>query len=316
MQPDKRLEVALLLESQEGLTWSQLFEVARNAERLGFSALYLSDHLAPVDLSTDREVLPALSALSALAMATTSINIGTLVSPITIRHPVELAKTFSSLEHLAGPRVDLGIGAGWHGGEHEMFGIDFPEPKARAAKLAASLEVITQLWSGETCNRSGEYFPLRSAKLNPVPVSKRAPLILGGAGPKLLGLAAKYAIEWNCFYKSIDEFGSLSSQVSNACMSLGRNPEDLKRSLMTPLMIGNSEAEVISRIDLNHAVFPGLPADSSSWQASGMVGGSVDQVRSQISKLRNFGLDKIIFEHLNVDDVDVLELTAEALISQ
>ena len=85
---------------------------------------------------------------------------------------------------------------------------------------------------------------------------------------------------------------------------------------MTPLMIGNSEAEVSSRIDLNHAVFPGLPTDSSSWQASGMVGGSVDQVRSQISKLRNFGLNKIIFEHLNVDDVDVLELTAEALISQ
>ena len=310
------MEVALLLESQEGLTWSQLFEVALSAERLGFSALYLSDHLASVDLNTDREVLPALPALSALAVVTSSVNIGTLVSPITIRHPVELAKTFSSLEHLAGARVDLGIGAGWHAAEHEMFGVDFPDPKSRVAKLAAGLEVITQLWSGGPCDRLGEYFPLKAAKLNPAPVSKRAPLILGGAGAKLLGLAAKYAVEWNCFYKSIDEFGTLNGQVTKACVGIERSPGDLKRSLMTPLLIGVNEAEVASRIALNHEVFPGLPADSLGWQASGMVGGTVEQVRGQMETLRSLGLNKIIFEHLNVNDVDVLELAAEVLIEK
>jgi len=305
------MKFAILLESQEGLTWPQLFAAAERAEAVGIEALYLSDHFAPVDPTSGRAVMPAWPAVAALAARTKSLRIGPLVSPVTFRHPADLAKSVIALEWLTEGRIDLGVGAAWHEAEHRMFGFDFPSPGVRVDKLQEALEVLTLLWDGQVHSYAGAHFTLDNAALVPAPLSARPPIILGGAGPRMLNLAARFAQEWNCFYKGADEYAQLQQQFAQACLDQGRDPTSIRRSLMTPFLLGRTDAEVEQRLAAHRRVFAGLPATMSAWRDSGMPGGTVSEFREQVALWASMGVERIILEHNVVDDLDLLDLLAE-----
>lgn len=305
------MKYAILLESQEGLTWPELFAVAERAEAVGLEALYLSDHFAPVDPTSGRAVMPAWPAVAALAARTTTLRIGPLVSPVTFRHPADLAKSTIALEWLTGGRIDLGVGAAWHEAEHRMFGFDFPPPAIRVDKLQEALEVLTLLWDGQVHSYAGEHFRLDGAALVPAPVSTRPPIILGGAGPRMLNLAARYAQEWNCFYKGAAEYAELQERFAQACADQGRELSTIRRSLMTPLLLGHTDAEVEDRLAAHRRVFSGLPATMADWRESGMPGGTLREFREQVALWSSMGVERIIFEHNVVGDLALLDLLAE-----
>lgn len=305
------MRFAILLESQEGLTWPRVLDVAERADSVGLDGLYLSDHVAPVDVSSGREVLPAWPVVAVLADRTSHIRLGTLVSPVTFRHPVDLCKQVVALEHLAGPRIDLGLGAGWHEAEHRLFGLEFPEPSVRVDRLGEALAVISDLWTGSAVERAGEHFSIAGGSLIPKPISEAPPLILGGSRRRMLHLAAQYAREWNCFYTGLAEYGPLRDAFDSACSTVGRNPKSVTRSLMTPLLVGRTTADVERRILANRQVFSSLPADLEAWRASGFPGGTVDELIDQVQAWGELGVERIIFEHNDPTDLDVLDLLAQ-----
>jgi F420-dependent oxidoreductase-like protein len=307
------MRFGLLMESQEGLTWADLLRVAGSAESLGLDGVYVSDHYGPVNIDDRRDVLPAWMEVAVLAARTSRIRLGPLVSPVTFRHPVDLAHQAMSIDVLSGGRLDLGMGAGWHEDEHIRFGRPFPPAGVRMAMLEESLEVVTRLWEGTQVNWQGEFYRLENATILPRPLSPEPPIILGGWGPRMLALAARYAREWNCFYKSVDEVVEAQEVMDATCRSVGRDPATLNRSLMTPLIVGRSEADVEERIARHREVFAGLPSSLQEWRASGFVGGTVTEVREQLERLAGCGISRVIFEFNDVQDVPALELLVSDL---
>jgi len=307
------MHFAILLESQEGLTWSALLNVAEHAERLSLDGVYVSDHYGSVDITAARDVLPAWTEISVLAARTSTIRIGPLVSPVTFRHPVDLAHQAIALDVLTDGRIDLGMGAGWHEDEHTRFGREFPPAGERVSRLEESLEIVHRLWRESAVTWSGEYFSLQEATILPRPVTDTPPIILGGWGPRMIMLAARFAKEWNCFYKSVEEVVQMQVVMNDACASIQRDPSTLRRSLMTPLILGRDMDEVNRCIARHREIFPGLPPDLEQWRASGFLGGTIAETREQVEQLQEAGVDRIIFEFNDVHDIATLELAVEEL---
>lgn len=162
--------------AQQQTTVEELQEVWKEAEALGFDTLWTNDHLLPSVGPTDAANLEAWTLLAAMATVTSRVQIGTMVSSNTFRHPSVLAKMATTIDHLSNGRLVLGIGAGWFEREHEAYGIPFPPLKRRAAELAEALQVITKLWAADpTVSFKGEYYTLAEAPFMPKPVQKPHP---------------------------------------------------------------------------------------------------------------------------------------------
>src|SRR5688572_24691083 len=116
------MELCAMIEGQEGVSWEQWQALAAACEEHGVGALFRSDHYMPLDGADGREALDAWATVSALAACTTTLELGTLVSPATFRHPSVLAKLAASADEISGGRIALGMGAGWHEREHAAFG--------------------------------------------------------------------------------------------------------------------------------------------------------------------------------------------------
>ncbi len=164
--------------------WSEL---ANKAEELGFSTLFVPDHL-------DDGQLSPIVAMTAAAMSTTTLKVGSLVFNNDYRHPVLLAREMATLDVLSGGRLEVGIGAGWKRTDYDQTGIEYDKPGARIARLGESIEIITSLLKNGTSSFSGSYYSTKGAVGLPTPVSPGGPtLIIGGGGRKILSLAARYA---------------------------------------------------------------------------------------------------------------------------
>jgi len=180
------------------LTWPEVADVARTAERLGFDTFYATDHLMGVaGFQPELGVLDALSLAVALGPLTERIRLGCMVSPVTMRHPVMLARALQTLDVITGGRAEIGIGAGWNAEEHEVFGFSFPAPGERLAMLAAAAETIAALWNAEGPVSVGGRYPLNGAQLRPRPVQRPAPILIGGASKQSVAIAARLATGWN-----------------------------------------------------------------------------------------------------------------------
>lgn len=165
-------------------TMSAWRDQARMAEGLGYSTLYVSDHL-------DAQFGP-LVATTVAAEATSTLHVGSFVLNNDLRHPVVLAKEIATLGLAAEGRVEVGLGAGWLGSDYEQAGIEFDELAARVDRLAESLAVMKRLWSEGEATFAGRYYTVRGARCDPRPASPPR-VMVGGGSRRLLTLAAREA---------------------------------------------------------------------------------------------------------------------------
>jgi alkanesulfonate monooxygenase SsuD/methylene tetrahydromethanopterin reductase-like flavin-dependent oxidoreductase (luciferase family) len=186
------------LSGTTGLTWPEIRQAALLGEELGFDGFFAADHLMAVaGFDEEAGLLDAVSVVLALAPLTSTLRLGAMVSPITIRHPVVLARAMQSLDHISGGRADIGVGAGWSGAEHEAFGIPFPPANRRLQMLEDACRTLVALWEGQgPVSKEGDY-PLREARLRPRPVQTAAPLLVAGASDRAVGIAARWGRAWN-----------------------------------------------------------------------------------------------------------------------
>ncbi len=193
------IEVAIMIEGQNGLTWDRWQRIATTVEELGFVGLYRSDHFTnpePPDIAS----LECWISLAWVASHTQRIEFGPLVSPVSFRDPVMLSRQALAVDDLSGGRLTFGVGAGWQVREHTNFGYDLLDKPQRLARFEESVEVMSRLLQSDApVSYEGQYYRLHEAILLPRP--KRAggpPLLIGGNGPRrTLPLAARYAAEWN-----------------------------------------------------------------------------------------------------------------------
>lgn len=303
------LEIAIMIEGQNGLNWARWQRIARLVEDAGFVGLYRSDHFTnsnPPDLDS----LELWTSLTWLAGNTKRIEFGPLVTPFSFRHPVHTARMASAVDDLSGGRLTLGLGAGWQDREHDLFGFDLLKPKARFDRLEEGLEVVTHLLqSEEPVTFEGNYFQVRGATLLPRPQRKGGPRILvgGDGGKRMRFLVARYAVEWNCIFLPPKAFSERNELLTDELKKAGRKPESVRRSMMTGCIFGKDEIALKEKLSVRSRTVEQL-------QERGIVAGNPGPVREQLHRLEEAGLERVMLQWLDLDDMEGLEALAKAVL--
>ena len=252
--------------SQHQLTWNELLSRLRFAEDAGFESAWVFDHFTPLYGDPNGPCMEAYTLLAALAALTSRIRLGSLVTGVTYRHPALLAAEVSTVDHISGGRVNLGIGAAWHAPEHHRLGLDFPSPKERAERLEEAIQVCKLLWTPEAADFEGRYYRLRSGYYNPRPVQQpHPPVWVGASGERLmLPIVGRQADVWHGFGSSAD-LARKWDIVRRAAEEAGRDPGDIERS--TNLSLSEPWDEVRRCVDQLAA--GGISHVIASWPAEG-----------------------------------------------
>ena len=240
------MRFALMVDPQEGLAYAAMLELARAAESAGFDGFVRSDHWLSLEGAWDRPASDAWTTLAGLARDTRRIRLGTMVSPVTFRHPVALAKIVTTIDEMSGGRVELGIGAGWYAPEHRRFGLPDPPRAERFELLEEQLQIVRGLWTSPHFSFSGRHYRLRDAVCEPKPLQRpHPPIVVGGYGrPRLVQLAATYADELNLDSPTPATCREVFARLDDACGVAGRDPAAVGRSAM--LMWGAADAALPS----------------------------------------------------------------------
>jgi F420-dependent oxidoreductase-like protein len=305
------IEVAIMVEGQNGLNWLRWKRIAIAVEDLGFAGLYRSDHYtnpSPPDLDS----LELWVSLTWLASHTKRIEFGPLVSPVSFRHPTMTARMASAVDDLSGGRLVLGLGAGWQEREHGNYGWDLLDVSARFDRFEEGLTVIKNLLaSDESMDFDGDYYRLREAILLPRPQRPAGPpILIGGNGPKrTLPLVAKYAVEWNGVYITLGKFAELSGRLDELIEVIGRHPSDVRRSLMTGCIYGRNDVELKRKLnDRNRS--------KNELRGRGVVVGTASEISDLLGELAEVGVQRVMLQWLDLDDLDGLEAMAHGILPQ
>ncbi len=227
------MRFALMVDPQEGLDYARMVELAQAAESAGFESFVRSDHWLSLEGDWHAHATDAWTTLGGLARETSRIRLGTMVTPITFRSPIALAKAVNTVDEMSGGRIELGIGAGWFAPEHERFGIPFPPLGQRYDMLEEQLQILMGLWSRPSFDFAGRYYQLHDAVCEPKPVQKpHPPVVLGGGGkPRLLSLTARFGDELNLDVATPESARLTFAALDQACLAVGRDPATVKRSV-------------------------------------------------------------------------------------
>lgn len=301
-----------MLEGQNGFNWPRLRRIAAVVEAAGFAGLFRSDHFTNPE-PPDRDSLDLWVSLTWLASHTRRIEFGPLVSPVSFRHPTHTARMAAAVDDLSEGRLTLGLGAGWQAREHQNYGHDLLPLQQRFDRFAEGLEVITRLLHSETpVDFEGQYYQLQDAILLPRPQRPGGPpILIGGNGPRrTLPLVAKYAAEWNALYIPMDEFRQTNRRVNALLAEAGRAPHTLKRSLMTLFVFGQTRAEVARKAERLYGRTP------EALIAHGAVVGDAGEVVDSLGALAEAGLERVMLQWLDLDDLAGLETVARSVLPQ
>ena len=308
------MRLRIFTEPQQGASYSTLRRVAKAAEDLGFDAFFRSDHyLRMGDGSGEPGPTDAWATLAALAVETSTIRLGTLVTAATFRLPGPLAITVAQVDEMSGGRVEFGLGTGWYDGEHKAYGIPFPPLKERFDRLEEQLAIITGLWStpaGQTFSYDGAYYSLTNSPALPKPVQRpKVPVIIGGGGPRRTpALAARYADEFNAAFRPPAGAAQAFGRVREACAEAGRDPASIAFSAAHVVCCGKDEAELARRA-------ASIGRDLAELRENGLAG-SPSEIVDKISAFAEAGAATFYLQILDLADLDQLELLASEVLPQ
>jgi alkanesulfonate monooxygenase SsuD/methylene tetrahydromethanopterin reductase-like flavin-dependent oxidoreductase (luciferase family) len=326
---------ALMLEAQQGLTYEDHLAIARRAEAGGFEALFRSDHYASFPGSSEQVTTDAWAVIAGLARETSTIRLGTLVSPVTFRHPGNFAKLVTTIDHMSGGRLEVGVGAGWNDDDHAPLGLPFPPMDERADLLEDQLELLHGLWTEpDGWSFDGNQITVRDAGLRPRPVEVsgrprgrdgrdaggrvRPRIITGGQGtPRGFRIAVRWADEFNLTSSSASVAKTKMAELDEACRAGGRDPSTLTRSSMVGVLIGRDLAELRRRADAQRELFGVTEGDADSWLAERRgrwIVGTPDEARETIRRYADAGIERIMLQDMLPLDAGMIDLMAEEIL--
>ena len=278
-------------------------------EELGFVGLYRSDHFTNMN-PPDKDSLELWVSLTWLACNTSRIAFGPLVTPFSFRHPVLTSRMASAVDDLSNGRLTLGLGAGWQEREHQLFGFDLLDVRSRFDRLDEGLQVVTQLLKNDSpVSFSGKYFNLYEATILPRPQRSGGPRILiGGIGQnRTPNLVARYADEWNAIFLTPEKFKELNTNLDRHLKQEKRDPKSVRRSMMTGCIFAARDSELQQKLESR-----GRTLDQLHQQ--GIVAGNPNAVKEQLHELESSGLQRLMLQWLDLDDLAGLEALAKAVL--
>jgi F420-dependent oxidoreductase-like protein len=304
------MQLAVFVEPQQGADYDTLCRVAQHAESLGFPAFFRSDHYLSFGPGEGRPgPTDAWVTLAALAVQTSTIRLGTLVSSATFRLPGPLAITVAQVDAMSGGRVTFGLGTGWYDAEHTAYGIPFPPLGERFDRLEEQLQIVIGLWStplGETFHFAGRHYQLSRSPGLPKPVQKpHPPVLIGGHGRRRTpALAAAYADEINVPFGSVADTRAVFAATTEACESLGRDltQRPLARSAAQTIACGRTDDAAKRRAETIGQTPP--------------IHGTPDRVVAQLGEFADLGCDRVMLQILNLADLDHLDVIAADVLPQ
>lgn len=313
------LEVDLMIEGQEDVTWTQWCAIAATAEQSGFRGLLRSDHYMSEKIGSKRRSLEAWGTICGLAAVTSHIKLGTLVSPVGFRHPSLLAKLVVTVDHISGGRAELAMGTGWFDEEHLAYGFPFPALGVRTALLEEQVEIIKRTWRGEPFSFNGEHYRIANLDAWPKPVQEPAPrLTIGGdGGPRTISLAARWADEYNSSDPTDEQIRERRAKLTVAWEQMNRDPRTARFSIVTGIVVGSDRGELEERaVRVAHAM-----GDDSSDPATALralpdtwIVGTPPAVIERLEVLASLGVDRVMVLAPLHDDLDMIALIGREIL--
>lgn len=229
------LKVGLHLpETERIVRWTELADISRTAEAVGFDSIWVPDHLLyRFEGQEPKGPWECWSILSAVASITDRVEIGPLVLCTNFRNPGLIAKMAATVEEISNGRLILGLGAGWHKPEYEAFGFDFDH---RFGRFVEAFTIIRTLLTERSIDFQGRYFTLRECEIRPFgPRPGGPPLMIGSRGDQMLAATLPHVSQWNGWYawtgNTPQGYSALHAEIDKAIVAAGRAPGDIERTM-------------------------------------------------------------------------------------
>jgi len=316
------MEICLMVEGQQDVTWEEWTALALACQEHGFAALFRSDHYLSMSHPTEHGSLDAWTTLAALGPITERIHLGTMVSPVTFRHPANLAKCVVTADHASGGRVELGMGAGWFEAEHRTHGFPFPPATERFSMLEEQVEIVHRMFDRDeqSVEFEGRHYRVEGCPALPKPLADpHPPLIIGGnGGPRSLRLAARWADEYNVNFVGPERCREVRAALSRASESADRDPGNVPLSLMTTTVVGADRGELEGRVRqlLEQRGDSSEPADWIERSGDERIIGTPAEVLDRLAVYAEAAIGRVMMHHLLHTDLDSLALIGERIIPE
>lgn len=294
--------IGLMFEGQLGMTWERWQRLLTAAEDFGYQCVFRSDHFTTNQQPPDDDALEMWVSLTYAAINTKRIEFGSMVSPVTFRHPSLLAATATAIDDLSNGRLVLGMGTGWNEREHRQFGIPFFDQKTRFEMLHDALEVTTRLFKNDiSVSYQGKHYSLDEALLLPRPKRKGGPpILIGGRGQKkTIPLVAEFADEWNGNAISPDEYRATNAILNEILDQRGRPRNTVKRSSVIQVNFAKNDAD-----------WRQIKAERGIDVTPNMVNGTASMVIDQLGAFIDAGVERFMLQWLQPDDIERIEVMA------
>lgn len=294
--------IGLMFEGQLGMTWERWQRLLTAAEDFGYQCVFRSDHFTTNQQPPDDDALEMWVSLTYAAINTKRIEFGSMVSPVTFRHPSLLAATATAIDDLSNGRLVLGMGTGWNEREHRQFGIPFFDQKTRFEMLHDALEVTTRLFKNDiSVSYQGKHYSLDEALLLPRPKRKGGPpILIGGRGQKkTIPLVAEFADEWNGNAISPEEYRTTNAILNEILDQRGRPRNAVKRSSVIQVNFAKNDTD-----------WRQIKAERGIDVTPNMVNGTASMVIDQLGAFIDAGVERFMLQWLQPDDIERIEVMA------
>jgi len=296
---------------EDGELFEKVAQIAVTAEESGFDSVWVMDHFYQIQNVGPRTdpMFEAYTTLSAIAARTRRAGLGAMVTGVTYRNPALLAKIVTTLDVISSGRAILGIGAAWNDDEHAGYGFDFPPVRERMGRLEEGLQICRAMFTEEAPSFVGRYYKLSGALNRPRPIRGDIPVLVGGGGEqKTLRLVAEHADACNIF-GDVSTIRHKLEVLDRHCEAVGRDPAEIQRTRLGGLLIAETAAEAEQKAR-QQAEARGL--DPAALRAY-MVVGDPDSVSEQVAEYLDAGLDGLIFNMPEAQDIDPVRLAGKTL---
>jgi len=289
--------------------------VALKAEQLGYNAGYVYDHFIPY--YGDKRTLPffeAYTLLSAVSAITTKLRVGQVVTCNSYRLPSLLAKMSSTLDAISNGRLEFGIGAGWFEHEYNSYGYQFDSASTRIEQLDESLIIIKKMWQKEKSSFKGKHYSIKNAICNPKPIQNpHPPVMVGGAGQKLIAVAAKHATRYNHPFGTPEILQSKIEMLKIQCKKIHRNFDEIENSVLLRVLVGKDKD------DIKHIVTQLKKKNESISEfimrsKDSIALGTPDEVIEYLQKYVNIGISYFIVNFIGLSNsLEMLSLFSKKI---
>ena len=283
-------------------------DVWARCEELGYDWVSDFDHFLPIYSDPSGPQFEGTTLLAAMAAHTSRVRCGMLVLGVTYRHPAVVANIAATIDHVSGGRLELGMGAAWFEPEHDQYGIPFPRIGVRMDMLDEACRIMRGLWTQETTTFEGKHFQLKDARMEPKPLQRHLPLVIGGAGERrTLRIVAEHGDIWNTFYGDIDEYRHKLDVLAGHCADVARDPAEVRKSLTFRAILDEHEQAARERARALYG--DPLPERLRNM----MIVGTPEQCVERLRGYADLGVGDFLLGSLAPVDWQTIELVAESV---